>query len=392
MSEEVTDSRWESMDSAQKEFMELMTKKEELHPDLVPYLEKNRTLGTVLKHPLIIELFIQLGHCARVNRAYQYKLKYVEEEIAKKNWRSVLWMYERPYRMSKFAELSGKMTDDEYWDILGSIWTDSENLWQYNHIIENIIYCGRDCQEKIMDEEDREFLASLPETVTIYRGHQGRINRRGWSWSLSYHKARWFSHRFGSKKAKVSKATIKKTDIIAYLSGRSEFEIIADPHALKVKNCKPRVRPEWLQKILDEAYAGFALKTGSLHGLAHWEKVESNAIKLAKVTPDCDLKVVRLFALLHDCKRENELDDPDHGKRAAAYVEQLHNEKKLPLTDKQAELLAKACYSHNDGEVSEDPTIGVCWDADRLDLLRVGLVPSDEFLSTKAGKEMKWQM
>ena len=32
-----------------------------------------------------------------------------------------------------------------------------------------------------------------------------------------------------------------------------------------------------------------------------------------------------------------------------------------------------------------------CWDADRLDLSRVGIVPSEQFMSTKVGKEMaKW--
>jgi uncharacterized protein len=36
---------------------------------------------------------------------------------------------------------------------------------------------------------------------------------------------------------------------------------------------------------------------------------------------------------------------------------------------------------------SEVPTIGVCWDADRLDLTRVGIMPDPEFFSTAAGKE-----
>ena len=32
-------------------------------------------------------------------------------------------------------------------------------------------------------------------------------------------------------------------------------------------------------------------------------------------------------------------------------------------------------------------TIGTCWDADRLDLGRVGIIPSSDFMSTQAGKE-----
>ena len=37
----------------------------------------------------------------------------------------------------------------------------------------------------------------------------------------------------------------------------------------------------------------------------------------------------------------------------------------------------------NDGTI----TIGTCWDADRLDLGRVGVIPSVDFMSTQDGKE-----
>ena len=36
------------------------------------------------------------------------------------------------------------------------------------------------------------------------------------------------------------------------------------------------------------------------------------------------------------------------------------------------------------GEVSADPTIGCCWDADRLELARFGRHPIARFLSTAA--------
>ena len=39
---------------------------------------------------------------------------------------------------------------------------------------------------------------------------------------------------------------------------------------------------------------------------------------------------------------------------------------------------------HTDGTISDDPTIGCCWDADRLDLPRVGMQPDPALLSTEA--------
>ncbi|MBN2345700.1 MAG: hypothetical protein JXO51_04855 [Candidatus Aminicenantes bacterium] len=59
----------------------------------------------------------------------------------------------------------------------------------------------------------------------------------------------------------------------------------------------------------------------------------------------------------------------------------------LPLEPEQLALLKRAMSGHAGGRVSGDPTIGVCWDADRLDLWRVGSLPVVELMSTRAGKE-----
>ena len=58
----------------------------------------------------------------------------------------------------------------------------------------------------------------------------------------------------------------------------------------------------------------------------------------------------------------------------------------LNLSDKQMQKLVSACRTHTDGMTSSDPTIGVCFDADRLDLSRVGIRPELSFLSTDAAK------
>ena len=51
-------------------------------------------------------------------------------------------------------------------------------------------------------------------------------------------------------------------------------------------------------------------------------------------------------------------------------------------------LLDYAIRHHVDGDVSDDPTIGTCWDADRLDLGRVGIVPDEQYMSTAEGKRL----
>jgi uncharacterized protein len=131
----------------------------------------------------------------------------------------------------------------------------------------------------------------------------------------------------------------------------------------------------------------FALGPHSLHGPDHWQRVERNGLQLAAES-GADVLVVRLFAVLHDSNRLNEVTDPEHGSRAAAWATELRREGRIDVTDAQFALLTEACVYHDKGRVSGDATIGTCWDADRLDLPRVGITPAERFMSTAAGKRL----
>jgi hypothetical protein len=54
------------------------------------------------------------------------------------------------------------------------------------------------------------------------------------------------------------------------------------------------------------------------------------------------------------------------------------------LDDPSFDLLMYACIWHTDKDFTDNITIGTCWDADRLDLGRVGIFPSPQFLSKEA--------
>src|SRR4051812_16886852 len=95
----------------------------------------------------------------------------------------------------------------------------------------------------------------------------------------------------------------------------------------------------------------FALGVHTLHGPDHWQRVERNGLMLARES-GADELVVRVFAVLHDSCRENESHDPEHGRRAADWVEVLHREKRLPLNDDQVKLLRQACIWHDKGKTS----------------------------------------
>ncbi|MEJ7793505.1 MAG: hypothetical protein WKF65_16190 [Gaiellaceae bacterium] len=124
-----------------------------------------------------------------------------------------------------------------------------------------------------------------------------------------------------------------------------------------------------------------------IHGETHWRTVGGFGLALADAEPGADRAVVFLFALLHDTMRENDGHDPQHGPRAAELARALHTEGLLGIREQQVDVLRTACGGHADGEVSSDPTVGVCWDAGRLDLPRVGVTPLPRLLSTRAARE-----
>ncbi len=139
---------------------------------------------------------------------------------------------------------------------------------------------------------------------------------------------------------------------------------------------------DW-KRLWERVIADFSCDEESIHGPAHWRLVERNGLFLAEHT-GADIEVVRLFAVLHDSCRKNDGEDTAHGKRASEYAATLRGEL-FELPDAAYGLLQEACHHHTGARLSPDPTIGTCWDADRLDLGRVGIEPSVDYMSTEIG-------
>jgi len=139
------------------------------------------------------------------------------------------------------------------------------------------------------------------------------------------------------------------------------------------------------QDLMSEIRRVFALNLDGIHGEAHWVRVCDNGLRLAGQT-GADLEIVELFAFLHDSKRFDNGFDRDHGRRAAGFVKTLQGSL-LSLSEEKLELLVYACAYHCDGLTEADVTVQTCWDADRLDLGRIGIRPDPRYLCTAAAKE-----
>lgn len=131
--------------------------------------------------------------------------------------------------------------------------------------------------------------------------------------------------------------------------------------------------------------ARYSLSPHGIHGISHWGRVYENGCRIAETTC-ANLKVVQLFALFHDIQRQNEGYDPEHGLRAAKYAETFHRAAFLDLSEQEFHLLYRACEDHAEGLTEADITVQTCWDADRLDLNRVGILPDPALLCTEAAR------
>lgn len=142
-----------------------------------------------------------------------------------------------------------------------------------------------------------------------------------------------------------------------------------------------------IQKIFYLANERFVLDHNGFHGKSHWARVFINAMTLCDYY-NTDKTIPSLFSFLHDCCRENEGDDPTHGLRAASYADYLYSKDLLPISMLQHNMLTAAMKLHSDGDtgIGMPLAIQICWDADRLDLGRVGKIPDRRYLCTEAAK------
>ena len=99
-----------------------------------------------------------------------------------------------------------------------------------------------------------------------------------------------------------------------------------------------------------------------------------------------DTEVVQWFAFIHDLERRDDDLDPGHGPRAAVLAKGI-NDEFMRLDADQLATLQTACAGHSEGWIEAEATVMVCWDADRLDLGRVGIYPSARYLSTGIARD-----
>jgi len=144
-------------------------------------------------------------------------------------------MIEKPYVLGFLKFAAPNLSKADFSTILADAWIRSE---QPNHDPNlpqsRLLDMFRAADPKLlMDDEERERLDSLEDTVTVYRGvHSAKSDGVcAMSWTLDKDTAAWFASRYG-RQGKVFEAKIEKKHICALFLGRNESEVIVDPKYL----------------------------------------------------------------------------------------------------------------------------------------------------------------
>ena len=85
-------------------------------------------------------------------------------------------------------------------------------------------------------------------------------------------------------------------------------------------------------------------------------------------------------------RRFNDGADFLHGPRAAKFISSLRGVW-IDLDDEGFNWLVQAVRGHTAGSCKGDVAVQTCWDADRLDLMRVGIMPNPSRLCTQPARE-----
>lgn len=119
-----------------------------------------------------------------------------------------------------------------------------------------------------------------------------------------------------------------------------------------------------------------------IHGIEHSRNVAYLAGRLAKLENVC-VRTAVIGGFLHDCARKDNRAGNVHAHESADLARSIILRY---WPDVDTDKVCYAIYCHADGLTTNDRLSGCIWDADRITLTRLGIIPDTELLSTDVAR------
>lgn len=232
------------------EFTRSMTERatEPLAPELQPYFEENCLAPDgalrlpALRHPLVYSVPHLPGMNWLANDQLRHKGALCEQALTDGDWDAFVLLHERPYRpdalLQAVDELAREpLTPADYWQLVAWVWRDSENIHQNMHKWRDLWARPRYRSSRsacAMNPEEQAALAAMPREIRVFRG-QSALHPPGMSWTPDRDRAVWFAFRLRPEEPTVISGRVRRDDVLAYLTGRGEDEIVVLPERVEVE-------------------------------------------------------------------------------------------------------------------------------------------------------------
>jgi len=186
---------------------------------LIPYNDNgNFTIGNILEDETTLE---------KATSQLENRIKSASDII------DIYVIVRKSYKLTFLKYIKNYVSVKDFSSLLADAWITSENPNQdVNVSVATLASWFKHAdKETLMCAEDYEVYKALPETITVYRGITPGHNPKGLSWTQNLKTAQWFANRFG--KGYIQKATINKSQALAYFNTRNEDEIVVDTRGLE---------------------------------------------------------------------------------------------------------------------------------------------------------------
>lgn len=230
-----------------------------------------RFVGTVerlgwpcLRHPLVYAVPLIPVEAAGLNKAFAEKRAALRKAVAGRRFAQYVTLYERPYRIEAIGNFLRRHPDfglvgnerEEFWDTVAWAHSDSENigdnLRKWTRLWTRQRPALMACRH-LASGNDWAKLAELGDRIEVFHGNtvDGAIDL---SWTLCYDTAVWFAHRFYARHPVVYHGWVKRSDVIAYLTGRGEEELVIERRHVQVHTVESlRRRPRFKTESVNSA-------------------------------------------------------------------------------------------------------------------------------------------
>lgn len=215
-------------------------------------IETTKLSPIIIKHPFFDSGFVglrengvnRIGNILECESDLKLTREIKEKQIDEAQDVLQISMYiTKPYKLAFLKYIEGYISPADIGRYIASNWSLIEHVNTDNNVTkyEIIRYFEMSDKNTLMTKAEQAELESWPDEITVYRGvtEYNKKHIKGLSWTVNIKVAEYFATRFkgaaggSGATGAVYQAIIKKEHILAYITGRSEEEVVVNINGLE---------------------------------------------------------------------------------------------------------------------------------------------------------------